>query len=89
MAVEVGIRELKRDLSSLVERAESGEIITVTRRGHPVARVIPAEIPSGMAKLMEDGKVRWSGRKPQLPRKLIKLRGEGPTAAEIVIEGRR
>jgi hypothetical protein len=33
--------------------------------------------------------VQWSGRKPRLPKQLVKLRGEGPTAAETVVEGRR
>jgi len=42
----------------------------------------------GMARLVADGKVRWSGRKPRLP-KPVALRGAGQTAAEYVAEGRR
>lgn len=34
---EVGIYEAKRDLSRLIERAERGETITITRHGKPVA----------------------------------------------------
>lgn len=89
MATEVGIRELKNALSRYIERVESGEIVTVTKRGKPVARVIPAGISPGMAKLIEEGVVKWSGKKiSQLPEP-TPLIGDGPTAAEYVIEGRR
>jgi prevent-host-death family protein len=37
----VGIRELKTHASDIVERAEAGEAFLVTRRGKPVAVVLP------------------------------------------------
>lgn len=37
----VGIFEAKTHLSDLVDRAERGETITITRRGKPVARLSP------------------------------------------------
>lgn len=37
----VGIRELKIHASDIVERAEAGEAFLVTRRGKPVAVVLP------------------------------------------------
>jgi prevent-host-death family protein len=37
----VGIRDLKEHASSIVERAEAGEAFLVTRRGKPVAVVLP------------------------------------------------
>jgi prevent-host-death family protein len=37
----VGIRDLKTHASEMVERAESGEAFLVTRRGKPVAVVLP------------------------------------------------
>jgi prevent-host-death family protein len=39
--MDVGIRDLKAKLSSYVERAASGEVITVTDRGRPVAILGP------------------------------------------------
>ncbi|MBK5221575.1 MAG: type II toxin-antitoxin system prevent-host-death family antitoxin [Acidimicrobiia bacterium] len=39
--MDVAIRELKAKLSSYVERAASGEHITVTDRGRPVAMLGP------------------------------------------------
>lgn len=42
---EVSLAEAKARLSALVERARSGEIVSITRRGKPVARLVPAERP--------------------------------------------
>ena len=38
---EVGIRDLKTHASEILERAEAGEAFLVTRRGKPVAVVLP------------------------------------------------
>lgn len=38
----ISLAQAKNQLSELVERARSGEAITVTRRGQPVARLVPA-----------------------------------------------
>lgn len=40
---EVSIAEAKAHFSELVERAESGETVQITRRGKPVARLAPPE----------------------------------------------
>ena len=40
---EVGAFEAKTHLSALLESVESGEHITITRRGKPVARLVPAK----------------------------------------------
>ncbi len=39
--MDVGVRELKRRLSELLERAARGEVIRVTDRGHPKAILGP------------------------------------------------
>lgn len=39
---EVSIREAKAQLSKLIERALSGEQVTITKRGEPVATLSPA-----------------------------------------------
>jgi prevent-host-death family protein len=84
---EIGIRQLKNETSAVVEQVERGEVVTVTRRGRPVARIVPVGMEPGIARLVEAGRVRWSGRRPTLPRP-VPLDGDGPTAAEIVIEDR-
>jgi prevent-host-death family protein len=42
MAISVGIMEAKSKLGWLTNRAARGEVITITRRGVPVARLGPA-----------------------------------------------
>ncbi len=38
---EVGAFEAKNTLSALLERAENGEEIVITKRGRPVAKLVP------------------------------------------------
>jgi prevent-host-death family protein len=40
----VGVRELKANASALLERAEAGEAIVLSRRGRPVAVILPLEL---------------------------------------------
>jgi prevent-host-death family protein len=87
MAAEVGVRRLKNEASALIERVESGEVVTVTKRGRPVARLVPAAISPGMAELIAEGRIRWSGGTPATPEP-VELEARGKTAAEYVIEGR-
>jgi prevent-host-death family protein len=85
---EVGIRELKDKVSGYIERAEAGEVVTVTRRGKPVARIVPVERADEVEALAAADAVQWRGRKPRLPRP-APLSGGGKTAADYVAEGRR
>lgn len=39
----VGIYEAKSKLSELVEKAEAGQVVTITRRGKPVVKIVPAK----------------------------------------------
>jgi prevent-host-death family protein len=84
----VGIRELKDSASSIIDRVEEGEAITVTKRGRPVALIVSAATPPHLAALVAEGKVRPSEGRRYLP-KPAKLRGAGKTAADYVAEGRR
>ena len=92
--VTVSVRELKNRLSEHLRRLEKdGGTITVTRRGKPVAVMMPVASPEdrispGLRKLIADGVVEWSGGKPRGMDKPIKLRGKGPTMSEMVLEDR-
>lgn len=88
MTRDVGVRDFKNGASHYVARAEAGEVITVTKRGKPVARLVPAGLPAEMARLLDDGRIRWTGRQPAFGAP-ARLRGRGKTAAEYVSEGRR
>jgi prevent-host-death family protein len=84
----VGIRELKDKASSIIDRVEEGEAITVTKHGRPVAKIVSATTPPHLAALVAEGSVRPSegGRYQPKP---TQLRGSGKTAADYVSEGRR
>ena len=76
----VGIRELKDKASTIIDRVEDGEAITVTKHGRPVARIVSAATPPHLAALVADGTVRPSEAPRYLP-KPAKLRGSGKSAA--------
>ena len=40
---EIGAFEAKNTLGALLDRVEKGEEVVITRRGKPVARLVPAE----------------------------------------------
>jgi prevent-host-death family protein len=85
----VGIRELKDMASSIIDRVEDGEAITVTKNGRPVARIVSTGTPPHLSALIVDGTVRAPQGPRYLPSKPAKLKGTGKSAAEYVSEGRR
>lgn len=68
--VEIGIRELRNDLSNQVKRASRGETVVITIGGEPMAKLSPFT-PSLIGETMEDAYA--SGRIIRAPR-----RGETP-----------
>jgi len=50
---EIGVRELKSSLSSVLHDVEEGEQVRVTVRGRPVADIVPATARRGAARLRE------------------------------------
>jgi prevent-host-death family protein len=57
--VEVGIRDLKNNLSRYLERVRAGEDVIVTDRGHPVARLSSIDHSTDrLAELVAAGAVR-------------------------------
>lgn len=85
----VGIRELKDKASSIIDRVEEGEAITVTKHGRPVARIVSAGTAPHLAALIADGTVQAPRGPRHLPANPVKLGGAGKTAADYVSEGRR
>jgi prevent-host-death family protein len=53
----VGAFDAKTHLSALLDRVEKGEEITITRRGVPVARLVPARAQPGAAEVMRASEV--------------------------------
>ena len=57
MPAEVGIRALQQTASKVVARVQSGESLTVTDRGRPVARLVPIA-DSPIEQLLASGAAR-------------------------------
>lgn len=49
---QVGMRELNQHASRVIERVRHGEVIEVTDRGRPVARVVPVMQAAGLLDLL-------------------------------------
>jgi prevent-host-death family protein len=55
---QVGMHEAKTKLSQLVERAQAGEDVVITRNGKPVARLVPVAPANSFAAL----RGKWRGQ---------------------------
>lgn len=87
--MDIGAREFKSHVGEYLDRVASGEYLTVTKRGKPVAELRPPQVQRTIADLVDEGLVEWSGNKPALPAMMTPLKGKGPLASDYVIEGRR
>jgi len=58
----VGVRALKQNASAVVAEAAAGEVVTITDRGRPVARLVPLA-PSRVADLVAAGRARPARRR--------------------------
>jgi prevent-host-death family protein len=86
---EVGIKELKRDASAIVDAVEAGETVVVTRRGTPVARIGPLGAPARVQRLVDQGRMTWPGSPTELPAEAKPLANEGVPISQQVLEDRR
>lgn len=87
-AVEIGIKELRADLSAWLDRVREGTQIIVTDRGKPVARLSPYGFPTGLEKLIAEGRVRLptSPKRPAGAEKPVPVKG---SVSDLVAEQRR
>jgi prevent-host-death family protein len=84
--MDVGIRELRADLSRWVRRVGAGEEIVVTDRGKAVARLVPVDGERKLDRLIREGLVTpaprpWRGKLPK------PIDGAGPVS-DLVLEDR-
>ena len=82
--ITVGSFEAKTKLAELLDKVEGGEVVTITRRGKAVARLVSAKSEEGaehMRRVVEEIKRNRVRRgKPA---------GPGTTIAELIKAGRR
>lgn len=72
--MDVGIRELRADLSRYVKRVRAGEEIVVTDRGKAVARLLPVAGERTIDRLIREGRI-------------IPARNKGPRSRAEPIDG--
>ncbi len=85
---EIGVRELRDELSRYVERAASGAEIVVTVRGRQVARLLPMGAEDPLADLRRRGLVQEPTRTKRRARGRARPKPAAPVA-ELVGEQRR
>jgi prevent-host-death family protein len=85
----VGIRELRQNASAVLRRVEAGEVVEVTDRGRPVARIVSIHEASRLEQLQAEGRagaattdlldvkpIRSARGKPLLSRILAEMRAD-------------
>jgi prevent-host-death family protein len=74
---KAGIREARQALSGLLEDVKKGHEIVITDRGRPVARLVPASLPSGRAiPDLSSFRRRMPRLTPTLSRSIVRDRGD-------------
>lgn len=77
----VGAFDAKTRLGELLDRCERGESIVITRRGHPVAKLVPYSPPRDQAAIETAVKrLRTFGKGNRLPK--------GLSIRDLIDEGR-
>jgi len=91
MVVRVGVRELRENLRSWLDRVKAGDELVITERGKAVAQLTSLDLPrSRLEELIEAGIVRPPLRpKHEIDLSSLPRMTPGPTLSDIVIEQRR
>ena len=84
--MDVGIRELRNQLSKWVARVRAGEELTITDRGKPVARLVPADGESKFDRLVREGVITPARSKKRTIAKPIDV--PGVRLSDLIDEGR-
>ena len=93
----ISVRELKSRLSEYLRKVAAGEEVVVTSRGKEVARLVPPRSRRRAAESEAELIARFrslpwvrpgSGKRPRLPKPVIRIRKGEKTLAEIVSEER-
>jgi len=82
------ISETKRSFSALLDRVREGETVTITDRGVPVARLVPAIGSDGddEARILRLERAGLARRGARYGEPLAELLEPGPPAGESVLE---
>ncbi|MEX2459310.1 MAG: type II toxin-antitoxin system prevent-host-death family antitoxin [Actinomycetota bacterium] len=86
--IEVGVRQLREELSAWLDQVKAGDTIVVTERGRPIGRIVPVQGEPKLEQLIADGVITpaRAPRRKIRPEDLIKAKG---TVSDLVKEQRR
>lgn len=85
--MDVGIRDLRDNLSRYIDRVRGGDELVITDRGSAVARLVPLEGGRTLDRLIEEGIVTPAAtRRRSRPEKRVRARGR---VSDLVVEQRR
>jgi prevent-host-death family protein len=84
--MDVGIRQLRNQLSKWVARVRNGEEVTITDRGKPVARLVPVDGESKFDRLVHEGVITPARSKRRTIAKPVDV--PGVALSEFIDEGR-
>jgi prevent-host-death family protein len=85
--VEVGIRDLRNNLSKYLAGVAQGDELVVTDHGQAVARILPVEVPRPIDRLVAEGLVHRSSVGPR-SRPVRRIKTKQPISG-LVAEQRR
>ena len=93
----IGVRELKNRLAHYLRAVREGHSIIVTKRGKPIARLvplpqpghvsIPAALENKLWELNAQGLLTWNGSAFRLPESVVVNRSEN-LLSDLVVEDR-
>lgn len=84
--MEVGVRELRNNLSRYLDRVRCGEEVVVTDRGRAIARVLPVGAERTLDRLIAEGVVTPARQPKRRGAKPVRAAG---TASDLVADQRR
>ncbi|MDP9388111.1 MAG: type II toxin-antitoxin system prevent-host-death family antitoxin [Actinomycetota bacterium] len=84
--MEVGVRELRNNLSRYLERVRGGEEVVVTDRARPIARVLQMSGERAIDRLVREGKVTPAKTRTRSRPTPVKTAG---TVSDLIAEQRR
>jgi prevent-host-death family protein len=84
--MEVGVRELRNNLSRYLERVRDGEEVVVTDRGRAIARVSPIGVERVLDRLIAEGVVTPATQQKRRAGSPIKTKG---LVSDLVSDQRR
>ncbi len=70
--MDIGVRELKQNLSAVLERVSRGETVRVTDRGVPKAVLSPITDEAGLERGIDEGWVRPATRRGLEPARRVR-----------------